>query len=249
MASDKITLHMLPRAYTCPNPSPYPIKLETFLRITGLEYEVDFNKAIGPKGKTPWITLSGKDYADSQLILEYLSDRFDNDINAHLSTEDKALCRVFRVMMEERYYWCGALDRYQHNAGKHNEHFFPPVKPGIPGFIDKLIKKRVASRFIKNGKLHGIGRHDMETMRNFGKGDIRAVSELLGGNKYFFNGPSPCELDLVVFAFVTIMLHCTPDDNVYRLLVEEECTNLKEHYLNMKVTYWPDWEECKTEKP
>jgi hypothetical protein len=35
---------------------------------------LDFKKPIGPKGKAPWITDDdGKDYSDSQLIIEHLT--------------------------------------------------------------------------------------------------------------------------------------------------------------------------------
>ena len=34
---DVVTLHMFPRARTGPNPSPFPVKLETFLRMTGIK--------------------------------------------------------------------------------------------------------------------------------------------------------------------------------------------------------------------
>lgn len=57
--SGKVILHALPRAYTCPNISPFVIKLETYLRIKNIDYEIDFSKPFGPFGKSPWITFEG----------------------------------------------------------------------------------------------------------------------------------------------------------------------------------------------
>ncbi len=34
---DVVTLHMFDRALTSPNPSPFPIKLETYLRAAGIK--------------------------------------------------------------------------------------------------------------------------------------------------------------------------------------------------------------------
>jgi len=34
-----IVLHQFPRAQNSPNPSPYPLKVETFLRMNNLNYE------------------------------------------------------------------------------------------------------------------------------------------------------------------------------------------------------------------
>ena len=35
-----ITLHQPPRAWGMPNVSPFCVKLETYLRMTGVEYQV-----------------------------------------------------------------------------------------------------------------------------------------------------------------------------------------------------------------
>ncbi len=34
---DVVTLHMSPRATNCPSPSPFPIKLEAFLKVAGIK--------------------------------------------------------------------------------------------------------------------------------------------------------------------------------------------------------------------
>ena len=99
---DLVVLHSLPRAYKCPCMSPYPLKLETFLRIMGISYVTDYNKPRGSKGKSPWIDFNGQELTDSQLILEYLSRYFDKDLDDRLSKADRATARMVRVMVEER---------------------------------------------------------------------------------------------------------------------------------------------------
>ena len=60
---------------------------------------------MGPKGKTPWITLNGVDYSDSQICLEMLAKRFQKDFSSHLSAEEQAVARSLQIMAEEHFYW------------------------------------------------------------------------------------------------------------------------------------------------
>lgn len=55
-----------------PTPSPFVLKLETYLRMAKIAYEVDKSDIWGPKGKTPWISINGQHVSDSQLIVEFL---------------------------------------------------------------------------------------------------------------------------------------------------------------------------------
>ena len=67
-------MHQFPAALGLPNASPFCMKLETYLRMTGLPFEVrpvtDPRRA--PKGKLPYIDDGGTVLADSNLILDYL---------------------------------------------------------------------------------------------------------------------------------------------------------------------------------
>lgn len=60
---------------------------------------------MGPKGKTPWITLNGVDTADSQLCLELLTKHFNKDFSSHLTEQDRAIARAMQIMVEEHLYW------------------------------------------------------------------------------------------------------------------------------------------------
>jgi hypothetical protein len=45
---------MFPRAKDVLNMSPFPIKLETFLRANDIKYVEDFEYPMSAKGKSPW---------------------------------------------------------------------------------------------------------------------------------------------------------------------------------------------------
>ena len=57
------------------------------------------------KGKTPWITLNGKDTPDSQFAINEIKKTFDVDVDSHLSTEQKAIGLVIRRSLEEAFLW------------------------------------------------------------------------------------------------------------------------------------------------
>ena len=78
---DVVVLHQFQRGRFCPNPSPFPIKLETFLRINKIKYVNDFEEPKSDKSKSPWITINGENIADSQLAIKYLTKKFDLEIN------------------------------------------------------------------------------------------------------------------------------------------------------------------------
>ena len=104
VGKDIVILHQIQRARYCPNGSPYPIKLETFLRMHDIKYVVDYEEPMSPKGKTPWITINGKNIADTQLCIEYLSKKFDIDPFPGLTEKEIAISRGLRFMIEQDLY-------------------------------------------------------------------------------------------------------------------------------------------------
>jgi hypothetical protein len=54
------------------------------------------------KGLIPFIRLNGFQVEDSQKCIEYLSDVFKKDLNAHLTDEQKAIQWVVLKMVEDR---------------------------------------------------------------------------------------------------------------------------------------------------
>lgn len=68
-------------------------------------FQSDFEVPVGPKGKSPWITLNNVDIADSQICIEMLASKFHKDFSSHLSEEEKAVSRAMLIMTEEHLYW------------------------------------------------------------------------------------------------------------------------------------------------
>ena len=111
VGKDVVVLHCFPRGNSCLSLTPFPLKLETYLRMNNIKYVTEFKYFIGPKGKTPWITLNGKDVADSQLALEHLAQHFQIDMSHHLSPDERAVSRAMRILMEDHLYWWGVIEK------------------------------------------------------------------------------------------------------------------------------------------
>ncbi len=241
LEKDVVVVHQMPKGKTCPSPSPFPLKLETFLRIAGVKYENDWKYWRSSKGKTPWITVNKKDIADSQLSMEFVRKNMDKDINSHLTPEEAAIARGFQVTLDERFYWCMALDRFVFNQGKN----FPDlVDFGMPMFLFKaFIKYNMIPTVKKQAHGHGIGRHTDEEIKKIARDDLKSFANYLG-NKPFLMGDTPTEVDCSLFAMLCMVLFTTPDDDFLKIYLEKEHQNLVDYVTRMKEKYWPDWDDC-----
>ncbi len=80
---DVVVLHQFPRPLASISASPFPAKLETFLRIAKIRYICDFDYPKHPDTmKSPWISFKGNEIQipDSQMAMEFLMKRFDKDL-------------------------------------------------------------------------------------------------------------------------------------------------------------------------
>ena len=93
-----IRLHQYPPMFGLPNPSPFCMKLETWLRMTGHPFEivrvVDPRK--GPKGKVPWIEDGGRTVADSAFIIDYIKQAYGDPLDGNRGTEERATSLALR---------------------------------------------------------------------------------------------------------------------------------------------------------
>ena len=123
-----VILHQFPRPTTSLNLSPYPAKLETWLRLAKIQYICDYEYPQHPHTqKSPWITYNGQDVPDSQLAIEFLMKKLGKDLNSHLGPKEKAIAKAFRALMEDHLYWIIVYDRYVEHQGKHLKTFMPAI--------------------------------------------------------------------------------------------------------------------------
>src|SRR5262249_24562064 len=105
-ASRMIRLYQFRPAFGLPNPSPFCMKAETYLRMTGLEYEcprADLRRA--PKGKLPYIDDEGTLVSDSSFIIDHLKRKYGDPLDARLDAAARATALALQRLVEENTYW------------------------------------------------------------------------------------------------------------------------------------------------
>ena len=111
-AHQPVRLFQFPRMFGIPNVSPFCCKLETWLRIAHIPYQVvDSNPRKAPKGKLPFIEDAGVYVADSSLIVEHLSRTRGVDPDAHLDARQRAIALLVQRTLEEH---CAFVTLYTH---------------------------------------------------------------------------------------------------------------------------------------
>ncbi len=232
-----ITLHQGPAAWGIPNISPFAVKLETWLRMAELPYQVrpaDMQRA--PKGKTPYVDIDGRKMGDSQLIIEHLQRVHGDKVDAHLTPEARARGHVIRRMLEEGTYWTLVYARWAEDEGAatYRPILLKMLPPVIGGAVFKMIRRKVLS----SGRAQGTLLHSGEEIYAIGKADLDALTALLG-DQPFMLGAEPSSVDATVYAFVTGFLRFPADSPVKRHA--EAQPNLVAYCERMRQRYYADW--------
>uniref|UniRef100_A0A915MFL8 Thioredoxin-like fold domain-containing protein n=1 Tax=Meloidogyne javanica TaxID=6303 RepID=A0A915MFL8_MELJA len=100
---DVIYLVQVPRTHLIPSPSPFALKLETWIRMNGLTYRNVSNEGSkgSSKGQIPFIELNGRQFADSNQIIEHLKNYFKLSIDSKLNSMERAHLRAYTILIEE----------------------------------------------------------------------------------------------------------------------------------------------------
>jgi glutathione S-transferase len=114
-----IRLYQFAPAFGLPNASPFCMKVETYLRMTGLPYECPRGASHmkAPKGKLPYIEDDGKIVADSSFIIEYLKETYGDALDGWLSPAQRASALAFQRLLEEDLYWAAVYSRWVDEPG------------------------------------------------------------------------------------------------------------------------------------
>lgn len=187
--------------YGLPNASPFCMKVETYLKMAGIEYEThimhDPRKA--PKGKLPYIEDGKETVADSTFIIKYLNQRMEVDLNAHLTDLEKAQALAWQAMLEEHFYWVMVYSRWI------DERYWPITKKAffghLPPIVNVMVPKLIVGNVQKQLEAQGMGRHAVADIYALGKADIDALATFLGDKPYMM-GEQACELDAIAYSFV-----------------------------------------------
>ncbi|RNA17306.1 failed axon connections -like protein [Brachionus plicatilis] len=225
---DVVILHQFPSSKTKPSLSVPCLKLETWLRVSGLKYQSEYSYLDrSTQGQLPYITLNESEYHDSQFIIEHLSKKFDKPLTLSLSKTDQAIARGFFKLLEESFKWSMYYHRFM--FGKASD-------IGMPYLIFKLLKPRLRKAI----SIQGYGRHSAEEVYHIGQQDLQALEDFLNGKKYLF-GDNICNEDVVLFCFVAQLVYY--DNGPLRQFLVRYCPGLLRHFKTIKNEYWNEWSD------
>ena len=141
-----------------PDPSPFVVKADVLLQLSGLPYErMAGNLRKAPKGKLPYIDDDGAVIPDSTFIRLHLENKYGVDFDRGLSPQQRGAAWAVEKMLEDQFYWIIINERWLDDANfaKGPAVFFQPIPAPIRGFVVRSVRKGL--RRTVHG--HGLGRH------------------------------------------------------------------------------------------
>jgi glutathione S-transferase len=200
-----IKLYQFNPAWGLPNPSPFCMKVETYLRMASLPYEA-INNAVpfkAPKKKLPYIEDGTRLVADSGFILKYLKLTYGDILDENLSDHEKARAHALIRLFEENLYWVVLYYRWIEESiySETKKVFFGAVPPIMRGLVASRVRKGIRKALYAQG----MGRHSRDEIYEIGKADLRAVSMWLR-DKPFFMGATATSVDASAYAFLANIL-------------------------------------------
>jgi glutathione S-transferase len=235
-AAQPIKLFQFPRMFDIPNLSPFCCKLETWLRIAGIPYQVvetpDPRK--GPKGKLPFIEDEGVRIADTSIIVDHLARTRGVDPDAGLDASQRAVALLVQRTLEEHYAFVLAYTHLVRDDGvRHTRARFD----ALPALVGPLVARLVRGQVKKLLWYQGILRHSDEEIMESARRDWHAILMFMSEGPFFF-GKQATSLDAVVFATLATSV-LTPIESPIRdfLRSQPACVEYAEM---MRARFFPE---------
>ncbi|WP_028388048.1 glutathione S-transferase family protein [Legionella fairfieldensis] len=232
-----ITLYQFPGIWGLPNASPFCLKIETYLRMIEMPYEIRFvsNPGKAPKGKLPFIKIDEKTLSDSELIIDYLKGKFGDPLDKNLNKEQKALSVLLDNTFSERIYWILIYMRWQNEVNwlQVKNAFFNKLSCFAKLFISRRVRKQILQALYAQGT----GRHSYEEVLQMGYKTLDSIAEFLGEKKYF-QGDEITSIDATAFAFLANIVWVPYDDALKNHV--HKFKNLLSFCERMWNTFYPE---------
>lgn len=218
------------------DPSPFVLKVHTYLRMAGIEYESRGNLGYlrkAPKGKLPYLKDGDNIIADSSFIIDHLKEKYPNDLDSHLSAEEKSQAYFAQKAFEESWYWCGVYFRWEHEPSwqKLKSIFFKNLSFPLSLIVPSLARRGIVSSI----NSQGIGRHTESEILSIAKQHFDHFDTQLTNKQYWF-GDQPSSMDAIAFAFLAQAILFELDNPVSRLAKQygnltSYCERMNERYF------------------
>src|SRR5262249_39285028 len=234
-----------PRMFGIPNVSPFCCKLETWLRIAGIPYEVvdTPDPRGGPKGKLPFIEDAGVRMPDTWLMVDYRAKPGGVDPDARLDASQRAIGLLVQRTLEEHYSFVLAYTHILRDEGwQHTRTRFDAVPAIVRPLVGSLVRGQVKTMLWKQGVL----RHSHGDIVESALRDWRAVLTVMSDGPFFF-GDEPTGVDAIVFGVLATSV-LTPIESPIRdfLRSQPACVAYAER---IRARFFPDLATAPSRQP
>lgn len=210
-----IRLHTFAPAWGLPTFTPFGLKLMAHMKLTGIPYElvVEGNPARGPRGKVPWIEDGTDVIADSAFIVDHLTARYGDALDAWLAAEQRSIAHALRRMVEEGLCFAILHTRWVDDATYRQAMALALV--GVPPVLRSAIAPLVRRRILRDLCGQGIGRFDANEAAHLGCRDLDVIASRITSMP-FAMGERVCSLDAVFYAFLAVIIAVPLDTPLQR---------------------------------
>jgi glutathione S-transferase len=235
-AAAPLKLFALAPIWGAPNPSPFVIKLMTWLRMAGIPYEhcILTSPPSSPTGKIPYVKLpDGTALHDSELIIAELARRHHVNLDAHLTTGERAVGHLVRRTFEEHLYFAGLYDRWiteEGYAASSRDYF-----AAMPLVARWILPRTLRPRMRKYLHGQGLGRHPAEVIAAKAREDLAAIAEVIGEREYMLGELS--SVDATAYGFLTSSVS-NPFPSAMRDALFGQ-PRLVAYQARMRARFWP----------
>lgn len=178
-----LTLLKLPSAWGMRNASPFNLKAEALLAMSGLPFETrEAMPSKGPMGKLPALIDGSRVIGDSARIQRHLEEAYGARFDEGLSARDRADAEAYRRLAEEWLYFIVLHLRWIERPGITREAFFGPIPRPLRGLIFGKLQREVRRTLWGQG----IARHAQDDIHSFGIEAIAALDARIGAGPFFF---------------------------------------------------------------
>jgi hypothetical protein len=218
-----------------PSPSPFCVKLETWLRMASFAYELRPDGLLTvPKARRVSVTLEdGTGVEDTDLAVSILAQRPAVTLDRWLTPKHRAASTLVQRTVENHLYYALLHSRWVEPDGYRafRDAYYGPRLPPMRWILPVLARRR-ARRMVW-----------METGRKYpseiwtsADQDFDALVDVLG-DKAFFCGDRPSTVDASVYGIVG-SIHQAPGRGPLQALLEKRPTLVK-YVERVRERYWP----------
>lgn len=198
-----ITLYGTGPMFGLPHASPFAIKAEVLLKMSGLPYQLaraDIRKA--PRGKLPWIADGAEIIPDSRLIRSHLEVRHGVDFSGGYSPRALGYGLAIERMLEDHLYFFSVDNRWLQNDNfvKGPVRFFD----NAPAVLRPLITRMVLRKVRRQVDLQGTGRLLAAEKLSLVSKALDGLEAVIAGQNYLLGG-RVCGADATAYAFLATL--------------------------------------------